>query len=278
VIYTAAARLRAALRPALVLDGTALRKPGLDLGSRIRAATGCDLFAPTFFSCAERGAGLPDVQRIPYFPEPALELFAGVDVAVLAGAHDPVTFFGYPGVRGRVISDETEKIYLCDSRQDPVEALRVLADALGAKAPERVARLSPPPVPAEGALTPENVCATLAAVQPEHAIIVDEAITSGFTYYPLTAATPQHTVVTIAGGSIGYGMPCATGAAIACPDRPVINLQADGSALYTVQALWTQAREGLHVITLVCNNRGYRIVQACRDHLVWGQCPRVDRH
>ena len=90
---------------------------------------------------------------------------------------------------------------------------------------------------------------------------MDEAITSGFTYYPLTASSPPHSFMTIAGGSIGYGMPCATGAAIACPDRPVINFQADGSALYTVQALWTQAREGLHVITLICSNRSYKILQ-----------------
>jgi acetolactate synthase-1/2/3 large subunit len=261
-IGNAAARLRAARRPALVLDGPALRGPGLEAASRVRASTRCDLYAPTFFSCAERGAGLPDVQRIPYFPEPALELLAGVDVAVIVGAHEPVTFFGYPGIPGRVINDAAEKIYLCDGRQDPVKALQALADALGAKSPERRAPSNPPPMPAQGALTPENACATLAAVQPENVIIVDEAITSGFTYYPLTAAAPQHTLVTIAGGSIGYGMPCATGAAIACPDRPVINLQADGSALYTVQALWTQAREGLHVITLICNNKGYRIVQA----------------
>jgi acetolactate synthase-1/2/3 large subunit len=261
-VEKAARRFRSAKKPALVLDGRALRKPGLDAASRIRAAVNCDFFAPTFFSCAERGAGLPDVQRIPYFPEPAMELLAGYDVVVIAGAHEPVTFFGYPGIRGRVISDATETIYLCDTRQDPVAALQALGDAFGASRHTNSPQARPSGLGFPGGeLTAEKACLTLAALQPENAIIVDEGITSGFTYYPLTGSAPPHTVMTVAGGSIGYGMPCATGAAIACPGRPVINLQADGSALYTIQALWTQAREGLHVITLICNNRSYRIVQ-----------------
>jgi len=261
-VEQAARRFRSAKKPALVLDGRALRKPGLDAASRIRKAVNCDFFAPTFFSCADRGSGLPDVPRIPYFPEAAIAMLSGYDVALLVRAHEPVTFFGYPGVPGRVLSEATEKIYLCDTRQDPVAVLEALGDALGAgrHATGPQARPSSLVLPA-GGLTPEKACLTLAALQPENAIIVEEGITSGFPYYPLTVSAPQHTVMTTAGGSIGYGMPCATGAAIACPDRPVINLQADGSALYTIQSLWTQAREGLHVITLICNNRSYRIVQ-----------------
>ena len=112
-----------------------------------------------------------------------------------------------------------------------------------------------------GDLTPEKACITLAALQPEGAIVVDEGLTTILPYYSLTAAIPYHTILTIAGGAIGYGMPCATGAALACPDRPVITFQADGSALYTVQALWTQAREGLNVTTLICSNGSYNIVR-----------------
>jgi acetolactate synthase-1/2/3 large subunit len=262
LIRASAQRVRAARRSALLLDGRALSRPGLEAAVRIKAKLKSDLFAPTFFSCVERGLGLPDVQRIPYFPEEAISLLSGYDVVVIVSAHEPVTFFGYPGVRGHILSDEQEKIYLCGGRENPVKALEALADALDAPVHPIMdeARIPRAQLPA-GELTTEKACLALAALQPEHAIIVDEGITSGFTYYPLTASSPPHSFMTLAGGSIGYGMPCATGAAVACPDRPVINFQADGSALYTVQALWTQAREGLHVITMICSNRSYRILQ-----------------
>jgi acetolactate synthase I/II/III large subunit len=262
VIDKTARRIRAAQKSALLLDGRALSKPGLHAASRIRTKYKCDLFAPAFFSCMERGVSLPDVKRIPYFPEEAISLLSGYDLVVFVSAHEPVTFFGYPGVRGHILSDEQEKLYLCEGREDPVEALAALADALDAPT-SPVLRDSPPPRAAlpHGMLTAEKACLTVAAIQPEQAIIVDEGISSGFTFYPLTAFSPPHTFLTIAGGSIGYGMPCATGAAVACPDRPVINFQADGSALYTAQALWTQAREGLHVITLICSNRSYGILK-----------------
>lgn len=272
-IERTAQHLQAARKSALLLDGRALSGPGLEAASRIRAKIRSDLFAPTFFSCAERGAGLPDVLRIPYFPEEAISMLSGYDVIMIVSAHEPVTFFGYPGVRGHILSDEQEKLYLCGARENPVEALEALADALGAPArPIAQTARSPRAHLPDGTLTAEKACLTLAALQPEHAIIVDEAITSGFTYYPLTVSSPPHSFMTIAGGSIGYGMPCATGAAVACPGRPVINLQADGSALYTVQALWTQAKEGLHVITLICSNRSYKILQLAfpgRHYILW---------
>ena len=113
----------------------------------------------------------------------------------------------------------------------------------------------------EGELSPANICQTLAAIQPEGAIIVEEGLTTSLDYYSFSAAAPPHTILTITGGSIGYGMPCAIGAALACPDRPVINFQADGSAMYTVQSLWTQAREGLDITTMICSNRSYRILK-----------------
>jgi acetolactate synthase I/II/III large subunit len=264
VVEEAANRLRTARKPALLVDGPALRRPGLEMLARIQRAVPCDLFAPTFFSCMDRGGNLPDVQRIPYFPEAATSLMSGYDLVVNVGAHDPVTFFGYPEVPGQVLSNEQEKIYLCGRWQDGLEALMQLAEALGAPgltmSPGGIKATSQTLKLPDGELTPERACLTIAALQPENSIIVEEGITSTFSYFPLTGAAPEHTAMTIAGGSIGYGMPCATGAAIACPDRPVINIQADGSALYTIQALWTQAREGLHVITLICSNRGYRII------------------
>jgi acetolactate synthase-1/2/3 large subunit len=163
------------------------------------------------------------------------------------------------------LAEEQERIVLCRDSQNVVEALECLADALGAPSHlttngNLLTKLKQPEIPG-GELTAEKACLTLAASQPENAIIVDEAVTTGLTYLLFPAAPPAHTVITGSGGSIGQGIPCATGAAIACPDRPVIDLQADGSGLYTVQALWTQAREGLNVTTLICSNRSYRILQ-----------------
>ncbi len=264
-IEAAAARLRKFRKVALLLGGRALRKPGLDAAARIQRAIGCDLFAPTLPGYMESGSGLPRVERVPYFPEKATAALAGYEAVLLAGAPEPVTFFGYPGVRGRILSDEQERITLCAARQNVIEALESLADALGAPAPLKAGdtffeRATRPALPT-GELTAEKACDTLAALQPENAIIIDEAVTTRYSYLPLSTGLPPHSILTVAGGSIGCGIPCSTGAAVACPERPVIDLQADGSALYTAQALWTQAREGLNVTTLICSNRSYRILQ-----------------
>jgi acetolactate synthase-1/2/3 large subunit len=248
-----------------MLGGRGLRKSGLHAASRIREAIGCDLITVTIPGYMERGSGFPIVERVPYFPESAIGMLSRYEAVLFAGAPEPVTFFGYPGVRSRILSDEQEKITLCTDRQNIVEALECLADSLSA--PSKLAtndhlpkRQGQPAIPT-GELTAEKACLTMAAMQPENAIIVDESVSTGFAYFPSAAGLPAHTLMTVPGGSIGEGIPCATGAAIACPDRPVINLEADGSAMYTVQALWTQAREGLNVTTLICSNRSYRILQ-----------------
>jgi acetolactate synthase I/II/III large subunit len=265
LIEAAAIRLRKSHKAALLLGGRGLRKSSLAAAARIKKATGCDLFAPTLPGYLERGAGLPLVQRIPYFPEQAMSTLSRYDVVLLVAAHEPVTFFGYPGVRSRILSDQQQKIILCSNRQNVLEALESLSNALGASAHPSAgdpvfAGLKRPSSP-QGQLTPEKVWLTLGALQPEDAIIVDEAISSGFLDASLMSALPPHCLLTVSGGSIGQGIPCASGAAIACPERPVINLEADGSGLYTVQGLWTQAREGLNVTTLICSNRSYRILQ-----------------
>ncbi|OPY74666.1 MAG: putative acetolactate synthase large subunit IlvX [Syntrophorhabdus sp. PtaU1.Bin058] len=257
--------LRSGKKTALMLGKRALRKNGLLAAARIKAATGCDLFAETFPGYVERGAGLPRVARLPYFPEEAIAMLSGYEAVVIAGAHDPVTFFGYEGVDSFIISLEQTKIQVGMGGQDIIDVLEYLAGPSGASG-ERLAGddtsapLKHPGIPA-GGLTAEKISLVVAALQPEGAIIVDEGITSSFSYYDLSASAAPHTLLTITGGSIGYGMPCAIGAALACPDRPVINIQADGSALYTVQSLWTQAREGLNVKTLICSNRSYRILE-----------------
>ena len=264
-IEAVALRLTKPGKSALLLGGRGLRKSGLAVAARVKRAIGCDLLAPRLPAYIERGAGHPRVERIPYFPEDATSMLSRYDVVVLAGVPEPVTFFGYPGVRSQILAEGQEKLVLCTETQNVVGALESLADCLGA--PARLTHdkdLFPepnrPPL-SHGELTAEKACQTLAALQPEGAIIVDEAVTSATSYFSLTEGLSPHSLMTASGGSLGYGIPCATGAAIACPGRPVITLQADGSALYTAQALWTQAHEGLDITTLICSNRSYRILQ-----------------
>lgn len=257
--------LRSGKKAALMLGRRALRKRGLEAAARIKAATGCDIVTETFPGYMERGAGLPRVSRLPYFPEDAVAMLSEYEAVVIAGAHDPVTFFGYEGIDSFIIPRDREKIPIGTGGQDMTAVLEDLACSLRAAkdmtADEHIfASLKRPDLP-EGGLTGEKVSLVLAALQPEGAIIVDEGLTTGFPYYQISAGAPPHTLLTITGGSIGYGMPCAVGAALACPDRPVINFQADGSALYTVQSLWTEAREGLNVKTLLCSNRSYHILE-----------------
>jgi len=265
-IEAAAQLLRTRKKTALILGNRALRAEGLAMAARIQEMIGCDLVAETFFPRMEGGGGLPMVGRIPYVPELAQTMLADYEGVVLAGAKDPVTFFGYPGVPSRILKEDQEVSAIGTGGQDLMEALTSLADGLkgegrGAAAAAGSAQLHRPSVP-EGPLTPAAICQTVAALQPEGAIIVDEGLTTSVRYYSMTASLPPHTVLLITGGAIGYGMPCALGAALACPDRPVINFQADGSALYTVQALWSQAREGANITTLICSNRSYRTLMA----------------
>jgi len=259
----AARLLKATGQSALLLGGRALSAEGLRAAARIRAVTGCDLLSENFPARIERGAGLPDVQRIPYLPEMALPVLARYANFVIVGAREPIAFFGYQGMSGRLLSETQQSLKLCDEPGLLSATLTALADILKAPAniPEEIlAPAQRPPLPS-GALTGASICAVLAALQPEHAIVVEEAITSGLMYYPITAGVPPFSLLTLTGGSLGQGMPCAIGAALACPKRPVIDFQADGSSLYTPQSLWTQARERLNITTIICSNRSYDILK-----------------
>lgn len=261
-VIRVAAALRAGAPAALFLGGRALRERGLVAAARAAGACGARLVSECFPARQERGPGLPPVERLPYFPERAAAALAGLRVLVLAGAPEPVAFFGYPGQPSRFAAPSCELLPLASPGEDVERALADLADALGAPAapPPAPPGDGPPAVP-EGALTPAAVSALLARMQPEGAIVVDESATTGLGWFRPSAASPRHTLLTLTGGSIGMGPPLATGAALACPGRPVIDFQGDGAAMYTLQALWTQAREGLHVVTLLCNNRSYRILE-----------------
>ncbi len=246
----------------LLLGGSALSGDGLRAAARVAGATGWRLMGETLPSRQERGGGLPAPERLPYFPEQAIEALSGAPHLVLTGARSPVAFFAYPGLPGSLVPEGVTTTVLAEPDEDAAEALDRLAMALDAGPATPHQSSSPAPEPPTGDLTPRSLCAALATVQPEGAILVDEAITVSAHYAESSASAAPHTQLATPGGAIGGGPPCAVGAAIACPDRPVIDFQADGSAAYTLQALWTQAREGLDVTTVICANRSYRILQA----------------
>jgi acetolactate synthase-1/2/3 large subunit len=226
----------------------------------IAVATGAKLLAEVFPTRIRRGAGIAPVERLGYLAEFASAQLAGLRHLVLVGSRSPVSFFAYPGKESDLVPDGCEVHVLTDVAEDGATAIEDLADRVGA--PVRGARLAAAarPAPPTGALSAQVVADAVGATLVEEAVVVDEAQTGGIWASPATAGCPPHDWLTLTGGSIGFGMPVATGAAVACPDRPVINLQADGSAMYTLQSLWTQAREGLDVTTVILANRSYAIL------------------
>jgi acetolactate synthase-1/2/3 large subunit len=247
---------------ALLLGGVALRSTALRAAARVRAASNARLIHDVFVARLERGADLPAIERLPYFPEQAIAALAKLRTLVLVGARDPVSFFGYPNVPSHLAPEGCERIVLAAPDEDAVGALEALADALDAPRAFAVAPAAArPEAPSSGALDVASLGQAVAALQPEGAIVVDEAATSGAVWFAHAGSAPRHTVLGLTGGAIGQGLPTAVGAAIACPQRKVIALQADGSGMYTAQALWTMAREQLDVVVVLCANRAYRILQ-----------------
>ena len=254
--------LRSGETAALILGPKATRERPLEQAGRIAGATGARLYAPTHTARITRGAGRVPVQRVPYPVGQAAAVFADVQNIILVGAKPPVAFFAYPGRPSQLYRPGTRVCELARPDQDVPGALTALCDALdaGGAAPER-AGLSLPDRPT-GALTPQKIGALLAASMPENAIVVDESITTGRSFLADTERGRPHDWILGTGGAIGYALPCATGAAIACPDRKVIVLESDGSGMYMPQALWTQAREQLDILTIVFANRTYQILRS----------------
>jgi acetolactate synthase-1/2/3 large subunit len=257
--------IKKAKKPAMILGGRALRGAGLAAAAQIKAKTGCDLLMITFPAYFDCGEGFPVLKRIPYFPGQAQKLLGNYDAFVLAGATDPVAFFGYAGGVTSFLPDSAPCVRIDTERQDAGYVLTALASALGLDAGQSelrpvLADLSLPPLPA-GALNSQKMCAAIAALQPEHCIVVEEGVTSGAPYYTFAPQLRPYSQMTLTGGAIGMGLPLALGAALAAPDRQVIDIQADGSAMYTLQALWSQAREKAKVITVICSNRKYFTIE-----------------
>lgn len=247
-------------RTALLLGGRALREPGLMAAGRIAAATGARLLAETFPARLERGAGLPAVERMAYVHEFATLQLEGLKDLILIDAKAPVSFFAYPGHKSYLVPEDTEVHDLGAPNSDVVASLEALCDAVGAAATAPAVQPASRPEPPAGQLTAEKAAQAIGAILPEGAIVSDEAVTSGLALPANTAGAPRHDWLTLTGGAIGQGLPAAVGAALACPERPVFALEAEGSAMYTIQSLWTMAREQLDVTVVIFNNRSYGIL------------------
>lgn len=248
--------------PLLWIGGSVLsHPPSLALAHAVAAKTGAKIMAPTSNRRVDRGVGTHPVARLPYPIDIALDVLAPYRGAVLIEAPEPVAFFAYPGKPSLLLPAACRRVPLATRMQDGRAALAALADAIGAATPPAPIAAKEHPVPQAGEITPETLAAAVAAAMPENAIVADESVTAGRALWSATEACPPHSWISLTGGAIGDGMPMATGAAVACPDRPVIGMQADGSAMYTIQSLWTQARENLNVTTIILANRGYEILK-----------------
>lgn len=263
-VETAASLVRGDARVLILLGGNAVSVEGQRLASQIADASGAALMGSPLIASRPQGAGRLTLPSVPYVVDTAVETLKPYDVIVLVCCPPPVGFFGYPGKPSLIARPDTQTHPLAREDQDGVAALRKLAERIGlapdAPAPglgNTLERLSP----AKGTPSPEGLAATVAALLPENAIVVDEALTYGGGFATAMPHARPHDWMTITGGAIGGGPPVAAGAAIAGAGRRVLNLQADGSAAYTLQALWTQAREKLPCTTILLNNRSYKILQ-----------------
>lgn len=260
-IEAAARVLRDRKAIVILLGAEAMTSAGQKAAAAIAAATGARVFAETFPARWDRGGDTPVIPRFPYFPEMGMETLKDAECVLLVGAKAPIAYFGKTGLPSELVRPGTRVETLAEPGGGAEGAIIALAQTLGA-GPLAPSAASVPALPAHGLRLDASVMAqTVAALMPEQAIVAVEGATTTPFFFTTAAAARPHTVLTNTGGAIGQGMPVATGAALACPDRPVINLQGDGSAAYTVQALWTQARERLNVVTILCANRSYGVLR-----------------
>ena len=256
VIESAAAGIDA--QTVLMVDGNGLTAEGVRAAGCIAAKTGCRIFSPTFPARVEAGPDLPVVNRLPYFPEQIMELFASVRKLVLLGGERPVSFFAYRNLPSDLVPEHCEVLRIAHRHEDVAAALTDLAAALDATTPALAPAARPDAQ--EGPLNVRGIAQTLAARTPDDCIVaVDSG--GGGAAYPAMQRCVRHTWMNLTGGSIGQGGPAAVGAAVACPDRPVLALLGDGGAMYTNQFLWTAAREQLDLIAVIFSNRQYNILE-----------------
>jgi acetolactate synthase-1/2/3 large subunit len=259
-VQDAARSIRSGGATALLLGGSTLQGRGLRAADRIRTASGVRLFGDRNTARMTRGSGVPAFDRIPYFPEQAHQLLAGIERLVLVEAKPPVSFFGYPGVRSLLAPPACAFDVIAEEHEDGVGALEWLAEEIGAAGKGGAHDLPRATLPSGEPLTPSAIARAVAALAPEGSIFSDESVSASGEMWPHFAGAARHDHLPVTGGSIGQGLPVAAGAALACPDRKVVALEADGSAMYTLQSLWTMARECLDITIVVLANRRYRIL------------------
>ncbi len=267
VLGAAAAALRSGERSAHFVGGRVCSGPLLDAAADLAAATGSELLCETFPARLARGAGRPPVERLGYLAEFATMRLDGIRHLVLLDAKSPVSFFAYPGKASDLVPEGCTVHRVAGPGDDVAGALAALADLVGAGRTAGVRQAEDVPDAPTGALTAQSVCQALGALLPEGAVVSDEGNTAGLFAPGSTAGSPPHDWLTLTGGAIGQGLPVAVGAAVAAPDRRVVALEADGSALYTIQSLWTMAREGLDVTTVILNNHSYAVLNMELDRV-----------
>ena len=261
-IRHAAAMIRSGKSTVLLMSGVALRASALAAAGRIAAACGVRLLAQQANARIERGAGRVSIDRVPYAVDAAVHVLGKYEQMITVGAKPPVSFFAYPDKVSVQTPPACDIFELAATHDDLEQALEALADELGAaQASPALEPLQPPALPA-GPLDADKVMATVAHLMPENAVLIDESISAGRNSFHLTRQAAPHDYLQLTGGAIGIGLPMAAGAALACPGRRVVSLQADGSAMYTIQALWTQARENLDITTILFSNRSYAVLHA----------------
>ena len=245
----------------IIMRGEALQERGLKAAGKIAAHTGARLMCDTFTPRLRRGAGCVPVERLPYFSEQVVEFLAGTELIILVGTKPPVSFFGYPDKASWLTPQGCRLAVLAQPQEDGVGALEALGEACGAaNARPVVAERETPNYAMTGPLSAEFIMGVVAKHLPENAIIADESASSGFPYYALTGTAAPHDYLNLTGGSVGSMMAVSIGAAVACPDRKVVTLQGDGNGMYSLQSLWTQARESLDIVTVIYANRAYNIL------------------
>ena len=264
----AAARALTAGEPrVLFVGGRVGLERSLRLAAAIAAKTGAKLIGDTFVPRTARGRGRAKIDRLPSLGEMALAQMKDFRHCVLVGTKAPVAFFAYPEKPSTFLSTDCAVHEPWTPEHDVADVLEALATEVGAKVGDAVLAQSAPVAIKPGAITAENFGQAFATLLPENAIVADEAVTAGLWAFIFSEGAAPHDWLTLTGGAIGYGIPISIGAAVACPDRPVINLQADGSAAYTIQGLWTAARENLHIVTVLFNNRSYAILNMELDRV-----------
>ena len=246
----------------LFLGGKFLNEQCVNLAAKIASKTGCRLMTDTFVSRIRRGEGLPIIEQVPYFAESAAEFLKNSSGIVFVGSRPPVSFFAYPGKESYLTPKESKIVILSSPEQNGLFALNCLVDETDAqKIDKQFLQSKTDDIPKSGKLDASNLGLLISNLMPEDSIVSDEAATSSFLVTPHALKAKPHDWLCLTGGSIGQGLPLAIGAAIAKPDRPVITLHGDGGAMYTVQALWTQARENLNITNIIFANHSYEILK-----------------